>query len=430
MKLKSTFTVDPLEYFPYEIAEHILSFLPVKDLMRASLVNTLWYDFIGQSSNLMKNVKLKISCNMDRDYSRRIMSSIKKSTRNYETLEVERCAQCMDAIYDVLKSRKWNNIIITNTCFGTPEQTWLFFSLIQEHVKCLELSGVYVRHPYSDGTNKGFMFPNLRKFVAKNTQAFLFPEIFQNIRHLTQLDLFSNEHNVASLNAVMNFFKKNEKIEVLNVSGRVFHQILYDDISDKVPFRLKKLSIANVNYQEGAFYKRFYTNLIIFLKKQSSTLETVILSDWLGDDVLKAVYSLPKLKSLTIKGFNQIHDNVDYSDLMLIRNPSIKKMSIGVSPENFNILKSIIVATPNVTSLSILHMSFQFMNFISQNSPHLKTLSIDYLNITHIPQRDFFKNLEYLDVKDYEMCLKEFIMSKMFHDLTEFEQLLFFIMID
>lgn len=430
MKRKNSFKVDPLEYFPYEISEHILSFLPVKDLMRASAVNSNWYEFIGTSSNLMKSVKLKISCNMDGEYSRRIMTSVMKSTRNYETLEIERCAQCMDAIFEVLKARQWNNIIITNTCFSTPEQTLQFFLLIQENVKCLDMSGVYVRFPYSDGRNKGLMFPNLRKFVARNTQAFLFPEIFQNIQQLTQFDLFSNEHNVASLNAVMNLFKKNEKLEILNISGRVFHQILYEDISTKVSFKLKKLSVANGNYQSGDFYKKFYTNLVALLKQQSDSLETVLLDDWMGEDVLKTIYTLPKLKNITIKGFTHIYDNVDFSDLMLTKNTSIKKMNICMVPEDFNLLKAIIVATPNLNSLAISFMNVQFLDFISRNSTRLRSLSIDYLNITYIPRRDIFKNLEYLDVKDYRSCLRESIMRKMFHELTDFEQLLFFIMID
>lgn len=423
-------STDPLEYFPYEISEKILSYLPVKDLMRASIANSLWYDFIGQSSNLMKNVKLKITCNMDRDYSRRIISSITKSTRNYETLEIERCAQCMDQIFGLVKSHSWSNIIITNTCFGTPEQTLLFFSLIQENVKCLEMSGVYVRYHYSDGKNKGFLFPNLSKFVAKNTQAFLFPEIFQNIQTLTQLDLFSNEHNVASMNAVKNFLMKNENLEVLNVSNSVFHQILYEDMPTKFPIKLKKLSIANGTYQEGEFYKRYYTNLIALLKQQSDSLETVVLDDWLGEDVLKAIYTLSKLENLTIKGFTQTQENSVYNKLILSKNTSIKKLNIGVVSENFTILKSVISAAQNLNSLSISFINFQFMDLISRNTPNLKHLSVDYLNITYIPRRDLFKNLRSLHVKDYRPCLRKNIMRKMFTALSDFEQLLFFIMID
>lgn len=419
------FKIDPLQFFPYEICEEIFKNLPVKDLLKASCVSSDWYDFVAKSQRLMTKVKVKTNCNMDQEYSKKIISALIKSERKYENLEVERCAQCLHEVYGLLESKKWKQVSIIRTSFSSPQESVEFFKFIEENVEELIMNAVYVRQAYSDGVNKGLMFPKLKYFSARNIQSFLFHEVFQNIQHLENFDLFSNDQSVTSLNTVMNFLKVNKGLKCLHISGSVFYQILYQDISNLVSFKLKQLIIANGSYHSGEFYNRIYKNLASFLKQQGDSLENVSIDDWMGETVLSAIYLLPNLKELTIKGFTHIYENIDWSKLNLKTNTSIVKMHIAAVPDDLKLLKAIITATPKLRYLSISLMNIHFMSIISHCSQQLTSLKIGYLNITNIPKKNWFKNLKFLDIRNYRSCLKENITKKSNDKLNSFEKMVF-----
>ncbi|CAG9809527.1 unnamed protein product [Chironomus riparius] len=415
--MESTFNADPLEYFPYEVSERILSYLSVKNLMRVSAVNSLWYDFIGQSKRLMKNVKIKIR---NQDYKKRTICHLLTSTRNYETFEIDTMdLRSINVIFELLQSQQWRNVIIKNLYFTTASQAHMFFSLIQDSVRSLEMRGAYILYPNGIDKNHGLVFPNLRRFTAITTKsAYILLEMFQNVRHLTHFSLKSAELNEAASNAVMEILKSNDKLEVLNISNAALFPLLYLD-KITIPCKLRQLSILNENNREG---RKNSENFIALLQDQRESLQTIILDKLFEEDVLKAIYALPKLRMLSIKEFT----NIDaYNNLMLTRSKSIKQLYINVLPENFNLLKAIIVATPNLYSLTVLHMNYKFMKFISKNLPNLRGLSIGFPNISYLPRGDIFKNLGYLYVQNYKPSLRKSILRRKFHSLSNFEQLLF-----
>ncbi|KAL7010502.1 hypothetical protein ACKWTF_010445 [Chironomus riparius] len=417
--MDQTFKGDPLEYFPYEISEKILLYLPVKNLMRVSAVNSLWYDFIGQSKNLMKNVKVKMQ--------RKAINPTLTSTRNYETLEINNMDGCMDAIFEQLKSRKWSNIIINDMTFLTTEQAVKMFSLIQESVKNLDIRDCFL---YSNIVNKnhGLMFPNLKIFSATTTEySFKLIELFQNVRHLTQFDLISNGLSVAGLITANNILNTNEKLKILSISNTLFNPLFIEKIT--IPSKIKKLSLLHDSYHEDGYYDKYYKNLISLIHQHSDSLETIIIDEHVNEDVVKEIFKLPKLKHLKITGFTK-SDVMDVcNDLKLTINASIKKLDILVGPKSYKIIKAMIVAAPNLNSLSVLFINSKTLKFISQNSPNLRKLSIEYLNIAYLPRDDAFKNLEYLDVQNYKPSLRKNLLRKNFYALSHFEKLMFLILI-
>ncbi|KAG5677795.1 hypothetical protein PVAND_007525 [Polypedilum vanderplanki] len=421
---------DPLENLPYEICEKIFKYLPVKNLLKASLVNSNWYKFIANNSKLMSKVKVKTSCNMDQDYSQEIIVALTMSERKYENIEIERCGQCWFPIFGLLESKKWKFVNILRTSFTHPAETVDFFRCIEQNVENLQMNGVYVRYSYSDGLNKGLMFPNLKRFSAKHVQAFLYHEIFQNLQHLEHFEIISNDQNIASLNTVIKFLTVNENLKSLQISGNVFYQIMYEsNLVQKVPFHLKKLVISNGNYHQGSsYYEQIYDNLVTFIKSQSNSLESISLDDWMGENVLTTIYELPKLKELSIKGFTNCIDTMHLKKINLNVNTSIRKLELFAIAEDQLIFESLMRATPALKNLSLSLLNHHFLDTIKQSGISLTHLTVYSVNLTHIESKDLFKKLEFLSIKDYRLCLRENIFAQSYENLSLFEKMLHAIM--
>ena len=244
---------------------------------------------------------------------------------------------------------------------------------------------------------------------------------------MKHFDLISNGLTVAGFNTVKSILKTNEELEVLNISNALLNPLFIDTIT--VPFKLKKLFLLHGSYHENDYYKKYSTNLIALLQQQSDSLEIIIIDEYVNEDVVKAIYAMPKLKEVRIKGFTKTDETVHKNDIMLTKNASIKELNILVGPKNFNILKAMINATPNLNSLKILLINYKIMKFISENAPNLRKLSIVYLNIAYLPRSDVFENLEYLDVQNYKPSLRKSLLRKNFSSLSHLEKFLYIIMV-
>jgi hypothetical protein len=423
-KIEEPVKADPLEYLPYEVFDKVLSYLPHWYLLAASGVNKNWYERIGQSKYFKKNVKVHLHDIKGDNYEKELI----ESPRNYDTLEINfngiNDTEDMDVIFEILESRPWTNVIIHNKWFDYVEDAMELFSIIQENVKYLSLEGCYIQYRQQNIEKVAFEFPSLKKFEVKRTTIC---EMFQNIRTLDHFEILSDNTTPTSFNSVLNILETNDNLQSLTINGHILERVLKVKKLEEMPFKLKTLSVDDVTYQKGEFSTNFYKNLIEFIKYHSDTLETVILDDWMGEDVLKAVYKLPKLKSLTINKFTQLIDDennfIDHSEIILARNPSIKILDINVKPENFNILKSIISATPNLLILEITYFNQQFMEFIHQKTPKIVKLKATSFSPDFIPQNVTFENLKILEIKFYSKKIQRNIMAKGRQGLNSFERL-------
>jgi F-box-like len=400
--------MDLMSIFPVEINEKIFNHLKVKDLLTASTVSSKWNSFIAKSKRLMEKIVVKVSCNANHYLSNETLGALAKSERIYESIIIERCAECMNSVIPLLSSGKtWKHVTVRNACFLNAPQAQQFFACIQETVEYLDLFNVFVRHPYSDGRSKGFTFPKLKVLKTNNVQSFMFPEMLKKITTVEEFTIISNNQTVSSLNAVLEFLSRNNDLKVLEIAGSAFNQLMYHEIADFSNFHLEKLTVTG-NYFLDDIFRTIHTNLTIFMLKHAESLTSFTMGAYMGCEIIMCAYELPKLQSLTLKGLSSIYDFVDWDKLKINPNPSLKKLTIPQMPDDLRVLKALLTASPNVYCLSISVINNHVIDLIDRNLKKLICLNVGYLNVSDkIGNKGILKNIEQMHAENYSMILLE-----------------------
>lgn len=416
---------DPVDFFPPEVTLKIFEFLNFDDLLLASLASTEWYDFIGDSQECMKKIKIKMKCSTNRHGMPKVVSMLINSTRKYENLEISRCEQCINDVEALFTTRKkqWKRVKIVRTTFQCGTQALDFLESIQHSVEELVMLGVHITDTFTNGQPRNFVFPKLKVLHTKHIQTLLFHEVFDNITTLTDFALWSHDQSVASLNSVEKLLKVNGKLKYLEISNNVFNQIFYPDNFKNYKFKLKKLSV-NGHYRLTEFHEQIQRNFMSLLTQQSRTLETLHLGDWMGVEVLKVAYQMPNLKDLAIKGTANIEESIEWERVILPKSNSIFKLSIQQHPNNLFMLKVLTDAVPKLTCFSNSFMEKKFMRHLSKTHQNLSCLSIGTLSVDNVSQKDLFKAVRNLSVKSFDRLLKIRVVLKDEKERTHFEKML------
>lgn len=153
-----------------------------------------------------------------------------------------------------------------------------------------------------------------------------------------------------------------------------------DDILSTVPFQLEELSVS----LEKENFRTRLSNLDLFLKSQSHTLEALSLNICMRDDIWKNVLSMPRLEELVI------YDVKIFSKAGLRENHSITSLQVS----NFCVLEYVSKYLPKLTTLRIPKISDEIVDLICENCKSLKLLSVPCFDVRSVENEAFFRSLE------------------------------------
>lgn len=417
-------SLNPVNFFPMEVTLKIFKFFKGKDLLKASLVSKDWYDFIADTPECMRKIEVNLKCCSNKGTSSEAIKRLAKSRRKYENLKISRCCHCIDAVDPLIgaTSKLWKKVTFSIVSFNSSYQACYYLACIEKSVEKLVLSGIYLKEVSLSPAYRNFTFLKLTNLIATEISPFLFHAL-ENVKNLQTLTLSSRSLSSEPFTVIENLLMSNVKLKVLKISDSVFNQIMTHNIAPDLKFKLKKLAVNN-RHRDLAYYDTIQDNFSAFLKSQKS-LENVHLNDWSGVEVLKQVYRLPIVKSLTLTGLEFAEYPVNWENLELPINNSVVELILYSSSNNLQMLKVITAAVPKLTVFKIPSIDQSLLNHVSATHKELEILAALTLEMNDIViDKNFFKSLKHLLFKSCNADLVKRTMEKAEADLVHFEVLL------
>lgn len=422
--MESITSSDPIKFFPLEVTLNIFKFLNGKDLLNASLVSKGWYDVIADTPECMKKIEVNLKCCSRKGPSKNDITRLAKSRRKYENLKLSSCCHCIDAV-DLLigtTNKSWKKVSFSKASFNSSYQASYYLACIEKSVEELILSGIYIRETSWSASHRNFSFLKLKNLTLSEISLFLYHAL-ENVKNLESFIVSNRSLASESLEVVKSLLMSNEKLKVLKIFDNVFNQIMSLNIASNLKFKLKKLAVNN-RHRDLAYYDTVQDNFITFLKSQKS-LENVHINDWSGVEVLRQVYRLPNVKSLTLTGLEYAEYPVNWEIVDLPTNNSVKELVLYSSSNNLQILKVVTAAVPKLTVLKVPSINQSLLNHVSDTHKELEQLTALTLEMTDIViDKSFFKSLKHLLFKICDAALVKRTTEKAEADLVHFEVLL------
>lgn len=303
-----------------DILENILSCLPVKDMMKASLVCFNWHHIIGRSEKCMSKVKIvyKQGYFHGRSHPRNADDNLKlmldKSIRKYQNLKVstsdEKVVQ-LDLthavnIIDILKNtgREWKEIKLSGIKFVDKKQYESFLKAMAPHIKILHLRKVKLNDSESDDYVVDVNFPKLSDVDLLFCESFMMADTFKNCVDLKQFKYCNGAKLIPFPESFQTILKKNAGLQSFEITAQdVTHAIFNERNYAMYACKLSSLLCSN-------FYSYvvpdFNDSFIKFLQSQSKCLKEITLTDTSDIETLEVLFNEMKvLEKVSITHINQ-----------------------------------------------------------------------------------------------------------------------------
>lgn len=427
----STSDKDPLNpaVFPDEICQLILSYLPVADLLSASLTSKLWLEAIGASLTFKKRVSIKIHA-----WHELPPHDIANSTRSFEILHLSHLNMGPDKLH-CLRGKNWRRVALN---IGKVKSQKRLLELMQTfgNVKDLKILSTNIRQL---NTEKKAELPELENFTLSDVTLDLFdlfiahqPSLRRCSMRFVSCDILS-PRRVGE--ALVEFLKLNEQLKELEVNFLVTNDLFLVNVGAELALKLRKLTIG---LNETSVAVR--GNIEEFLRLQGESVECLKLifhqklarkgpNEWgywerrgdadaslSSEDVLivyRAWNSLTALKHLSLRFLQDSSELDDHRELLknLKRNVNVTSLSIQfmnvAAPSTLPMdlmklspnLHSLYVSklTPAMVRYAAIHLKvlrqltcFTFEGECNQEYNELKASRTDINNIITIVDRCAF----------------------------------------
>ena len=395
--------MDPLEVLA-DISDFVLQHFSAKELLTLTEVHPFWNEVIGSSVKAMS--KIKVLINVYRSNSEILESAssdLVKSSRKYqeiEMLDMSGLISTTKSVHRILiePERKWKSITLKHVTLDSLEQLETAFNIIEKSLETLEIDEISFRFPAIGVNFTNKTFPKLKVLRLKHHNWNSFHHAFTRCQNLNEFRMCSSK---ISSEPVLEILKRNVNLNILEVSTAVFYQIFSsnDEFWQKNNLKLNTFE-AHFTSHTSHDVEKIRKNFLNFLNTQAESLETLVIDRWMGVEVLKLIFHLPKLKNLTIDGLKNLMLMPNWRNFSLKLNKSIQNLTFyDVHPE-FQIVKSLIDATPNLTHLEMHSMDQQVMEYLSENSKDLKALKLRAMEATDFSSRHLFPKLQ-----EFAICI-------------------------
>lgn len=237
----STSDCDPmnLKVFPDEIRQELLSYLPVSDLLSASLVSKLWLESIGSSIVFKKNIVIKLHSWNNQD-----PPDVARSQRDYEILTISDSELSSKAL-NGLRDKTWKQVTMS---IGRIKSQKSFIKLMQafEDVKNLKVLSTHISKLNSD--IQPLILPQLESLVLSDVTLDLFDALIVAQPSLKSLSLRFISCDIASPRrvgeALVEFFQLNHRLKDLEMNHLVTNDLFLVDITKNVNLKLRSLALG------------------------------------------------------------------------------------------------------------------------------------------------------------------------------------------
>lgn len=380
-----------------DIMEMILDYLPVKDLLNASLVSKEWLQYIGESAAFRK--RIVINSNF---YTTPVISG----KRKYESLNI-RQHEMNNMIKKLIKSHDWHTVYFNVQKISSQNS---FTEIIQnmQKVRNLKVMNVAITKLKD---HKKLSLPELENLVFSDVAVDTFETFLSNQPSLKTLSLryltadILNKRTVREY--VIEFLILNCQVRQLELYADVVNELFKSEVTQIVSLKLRSITLNLCDVKDAVIRK----NIEDFLKSQENSLEELKFLfqqkfkgrrkypqyHWYLEDedsdheeerdeecndisILFNVWNnLSSLKKLTLRFFVNFVENHEFllSFKNLKPNNNIKILNIKHIGCTIPVktVEKIMKLCPNLNSLYISNLNPSVINFCSQNLRLLKGIN-------------------------------------------------------
>lgn len=338
--------MDPVEDFPAEVFEMIMSQLTGKDLVHCLLVSRDWNSVIRSSLTAMKKLKLVLT------------SDCKCSALRCEGISI--------------MNEKWKSIQIVDVNFPSPSDVSNILEKVESTVEHLELVDVYVGN--REGQRSIFNFKHLKSLKFWFCDARLCYDLINQNLLVESLDLGYSGRNVDK-SGIIQILKQLPRLKQLNLASEFFYDFLNTNFDD-FPFHLEKFSLTKTNLDFMECHLSKTEKLLMFLKTQANSLKELHIGVKFEVEVLQFALKMKSLKKLRIA-------SIPFAFIDWQLNTSIEVLDVVESYLPDGYLKPLLEKVPNLKELRMKHFaSGSLASFIAINLKQIQKISFNKCDLT------------------------------------------------
>lgn len=408
--------MDPLAFFLSDVSECILQHLEVSEILANTEVSRTWEEVIGSSFIAMKKLEIKITHKSSPNQAPELV----ESQRKYQHLVLQSPSFSIDDIIDIMSApqRVWKSIHLENIHFESPIIFYEFMSTIEATVEEIFMKEVSIKfEPELDLDDIDYLnFPNLKDLTLELSSIH---KVFRSCRSLTSLDV--NYWDSEASGTVKHLMANNDHLEYLKVTTNQLVPLFNEYVVPHNRLQLKTFIakdwpwIIRSQLNEDCFNK--------FLESQKNSLTTLILEKWMGVNVLKCIFSMPKIQTLVIKRFDKAELTIDWKFVKLNCSRSIRSLSFDDRKNSFDILKALIDGAPNIKTLEIFSVTQKNMEYISAKAPNLSSLTLSTIEATDFTSPNLFPKIEEVVIDLVHESIETIMMGILKQNRNEFVRL-------
>ena len=287
-----------------DILERILGFLPVKEMLEASLVCFNWHHTIGRSERCMSKLKVVYNQGYERSRSRQrtedddLKSMLDKSIRKYQNLKVstsdEKIVQLglthSRNIIDIVgnSGREWKEIKVSGINFVDTKEYGSFLKAMAPNIRILYLRKVKIINSNDDYV-VDVNFPKLVDADLLFCDPVMMSDTFENCVNLRRFKFCNGAKLIPFPESFRRILKMNADLIIFEVTAQdVTHAIFNEKNYAMYACKLRSLSCSNFySYVVPDFNESF----IKFLRSQSKCLREITLTDASDIETLEVLFN-------------------------------------------------------------------------------------------------------------------------------------------
>lgn len=406
--------------FPEEICEIILDFLPIKDLLNATLISKAWNELIGCSNSFKKRVVINLS---DLGEEKQL-APLAQSKRSYELINIRKSKPPKDL--NKISNKNWKKIFINICKIKSQKEFAKIIKTNFANAKELRIMNVAIKELSRNCT---LSLEHLDTLIFSDValdvfEIFIIPQPCLKSLSLRFLYMDIGHPSTTGLQ-IEKFLQLNKEVQNLELYEDVVNEFFKNDVTKSVKLNLKSLAV-NLN----ATKDDVKANLELFLKAHGPLLQDLRISFhqkndrqpydmgyWRDDarEVMKestdlfilmnAWNDLKALEKLTLRFFKD-SDNLEIERKILSSlQPSSSLKEIKIQHINCALPTATILAllkfAPNMRALYITKLTVPIIKFLALNFNLLRSLKYCF------EEGDCKK--EYLDMINERKCDNKFI---------------------
>lgn len=378
--------MDPLQIFSEVTCEEILSYLSVKDLMNLSLVNKRYYDFIAKSTRCMKRVKIYLNIFNIKNDDYNAIQIVNDSKRNYVNIELYDFS--FDIINSLILNPRFKTIKMKRVLLYDAEEYEKFFSRICSTIEELKLERYNDIHRANTDISLNIDFPKLHHLELHYMPHFFY-QTFSQCSTLRELKITGKRDP-----QFYNILRLNPHLKKLAIVTNNISNFFEEDVTKFIEFKLLYFEARDIYNLTRTCIDNFKR----FLESQINSLEEIDLGDWIDSDIVAKIFHMPRLKTLTFKGFHNVEEHINMSEINFHQSKKITTLNLIDTFSKFEILQAFVRACPNVCQLKLYSLKMDALIFLSRTLPNLKTLSVDIFEIETLNNE-----CDFVHLKDFTM---------------------------